>query len=72
MTTALSGETVGLIGYDEAGRTFAATSHRVGAAVVVVNRSPADLRDQLADEPYAVAESPSELVRRSDLVVFVV
>jgi 3-hydroxyisobutyrate dehydrogenase-like beta-hydroxyacid dehydrogenase len=62
-------DTVGVLGYGEAGETFADAFLDAGYDVAVTNRSPAALRERLADGPPAVADSPAALARRSDLIV---
>lgn len=62
-------ETIGVLGYGEAGETFANAFSNAGYDVAVVNRSPERLRERLADKPLSVSASPAALSRRSDLMI---
>lgn len=62
-------ETVGCIGYGEVGAAAAEALGERGYEVVVTNRSPADLAETLHGTGIAVADSPSEVAARSDLVL---
>jgi len=62
-------ETVGVLGFGEAGRAVAEAFDDGETSVSVINRSPADLREMLAETSLSVPDSPADLAARSDLIV---
>ncbi|WP_254525904.1 NAD(P)-binding domain-containing protein [Natrinema caseinilyticum] len=61
--------TVGIVGYGEVGRAFASRLHEGGHDVVVLNRTPDDLRARLGADDPRVAASFVDLAAESDLVL---
>ena len=60
--------TVGVVGYGEVGRALAACLRDGGYEIVVLNRTPAELRARLDADGPRVAESFEALATESDLV----
>lgn len=60
---------IGVIGYGEVGELVSDLVADAGLEAWVINRSPDELADRLADSPVDVAPSIENLVDRSDLVV---
>lgn len=65
-----SPNTVGVLGYGEAGKAFASHLREQGFTLVVTNRSPEELRSTLApNSEIEVASDPADVAARSDIVL---
>lgn len=62
-------DSVGIIGYGEAGQLLSNRLLNNGLTVTVINRSPSELRDELGNGPLAVASSIPELAETNMLVI---
>lgn len=63
-------DTVGILGYGEAGSAFASRLREAGASVLVTNRSPGGLRSTFKSESgIEVAQDPAAVAVESDIVI---